>query len=917
MKIKVKESRGPWSLTTTLAMAFLGLSVVVLLLSSGLQLFSNVQAQQETIASQQQLIAQDATRTVVGFIQEQFSVLDTAVRLAHPATTSPEEQEPVLESLLGLQPAFRQLVLLNAQDQELARASRLSQAASGQLAERLAGDALAQIKQGTRYISPIYIDELTSEPLVVMAVPATDVFGDFQGTLAVEVNLKFMWDLVDQLKVGETGYAYVVDRQGNLIAFRDIARVLRGENVSQLEVVNRFVRSATTAPTTGASSYSGIEGATVVGSFVPLGTPDWAVVTELPWGEAYQDIIRVALTSIGILLVMAVLTGMLGVYLARRLAVPLVNLTQTATRITGGALELRAEVGGPREVAGLASAFNSMTARLRELVGSLESQVEARTEQLRASAEVGRAAASILDPDQLLREAVNLITDRFGFYYAAVFTLDEAGKFAVLREATGPQQVGRILKERGHKLEVGGQSMVGYVTAQRKPRIALDVGEEAVRFANPLLPDTRSEIALPLVVGDRVVGALDVQSTQPAAFDASSAAVLQSMADQIAIALNNAEQFHRAEQQAKVQAGMVTAVLDVTGQLDRDTLFGKIIQHSMALFGADSVGIWMPVEGEALELMAAVGEVQAQRIGQRLSKGEGLSGKVLDTGRALRVEDYQAWTGHAESFKDASIQAALSVPMIGQGRVVGVLALTRAQVGQPFSVDDERIMQLLAAQAASALTNTDLAEEQRRTLEELDTINRRLTGEAWTKQLERTAGGVQLINYARRGQHTAGPDWLPEVEMAVMSKKPVAWSQREGQSGGSPFQAALAAPIVLRGEVIGALQVGEAGQARAWSTDEMNFIQAVADQVALAVENARLLEQTENRAQRERIITEISSKLFSANDLSGVLRTASEELGRVLRVARVETKVGGDYLKAETENRTADQAASSGSGRTK
>jgi GAF domain-containing protein len=346
----------------------------------------------------------------------------------------------------------------------------------------------------------------------------------------------------------------------------------------------------------------------------------------------------------------------------------------------------------------------------------------------------------------------------------------------------------------------------------------------------------------------------------------------------------------------------------VTGQLDRDTLFGKIIQHSMALFGADSVGIWMPVEGEALELMAAVGEVQAQRIGQRLSKGEGLSGKVLDTGRALRVEDYQAWTGHAESFKDASIQAALSVPMIGQGRVVGVLALTRAQVGQPFSVDDERIMQLLAAQAASALTNTDLAEEQRRTLEELDTINRRLTGEAWTKQLERTAGGVQLINYARRGQHTAGPDWLPEVEMAVMSKKPVAWSQREGQSGGSPFQAALAAPIVLRGEVIGALQVGEAGQARAWSTDEMNFIQAVADQVALAVENARLIEETERRAQREQLISEISRKMLAANDMRGIIQAAGDELGRALQVSRAEVKIGTDTPQSATETNPTGQS---------
>ena len=144
-------------------------------------------------------------------------------------------------------------------------------------------------------------------------------------------------------------------------------------------------------------------------------------------------------------------------------------------------------------------------------------------------------AAATLDPDQLLRQVVNLITERFGFYYAAVFTLNDTGTSAVLREATGG--AGRILKVRAHQLDVNEQSMVGYVIVQRKARIALDVGAEPVRFANPLLPETRSEIALPLMARNRVLGALDVQSTQPAAFDEANAAVLQAMADQIAIAL--------------------------------------------------------------------------------------------------------------------------------------------------------------------------------------------------------------------------------------------------------------------------------------------------------------------------------------------------------------------------------------------
>jgi len=219
------------SLTVLLALAFLALSVIVLLISSGLQLFFNFQTQRRLVASQQQLIAREAASTVAGFVQGKFSELDAAVKLGVRLSASPEEQKRVLDNLLGLDPAFRQVVLLDLQGQELIRNSRLSQLTAGQLAERIGSDMLAQVRQGNRQVSSVYIDDITSEPLIIMAVPVTNVFGDPQGILLAEVNLKFMWDLVDRLQVGETGLAYVVDKQGRLIAFSDISRVLRGENV--------------------------------------------------------------------------------------------------------------------------------------------------------------------------------------------------------------------------------------------------------------------------------------------------------------------------------------------------------------------------------------------------------------------------------------------------------------------------------------------------------------------------------------------------------------------------------------------------------------------------------------------------------------------------------------------------------------
>jgi PAS domain S-box-containing protein len=173
----------------------------------------------------------------------------------------------------------------------------------------------------------------------------------------------------------------------------------------------------------------------------------------------------------------------------------------------------------------------------------LLNQLQRRNVHLIASSEVAKAATQILDIDDLLNECVDLIRIRFGFYYAAIFLIDESGQEAVLSAATG--DAGKQLMEQGHSLGVGSKSMVGWVTANNAARIALDVGEEAIRFDNPLLPKTRAEMALPLRVRGNVIGALDVQSTTVNAFTAEDIQTIQMMADQVAIAIDNARLFRR------------------------------------------------------------------------------------------------------------------------------------------------------------------------------------------------------------------------------------------------------------------------------------------------------------------------------------------------------------------------------------
>jgi GAF domain-containing protein/CheY-like chemotaxis protein len=157
---------------------------------------------------------------------------------------------------------------------------------------------------------------------------------------------------------------------------------------------------------------------------------------------------------------------------------------------------------------------------------------------LEIAAEVGRNVTSILELDELLPRTVDLVCESYGFYYAAIFILDETGQWAVLRAGHG--EAGRKMLERGHKLEVGDHSMVGWCIAHLQARIALDVGQEAVRFENPLLPETRSEMALPLIVGHKAIGAVSAQSKERAAFNHDDITALQAMADLLAVSIENA-----------------------------------------------------------------------------------------------------------------------------------------------------------------------------------------------------------------------------------------------------------------------------------------------------------------------------------------------------------------------------------------
>ncbi len=194
-----------------------------------------------------------------------------------------------------------------------------------------------------------------------------------------------------------------------------------------------------------------------------------------------------------------------------------------------------------------------LTQKLDSERSSLDFRIQERTQQmnhrliqLRTAADISRTISALNDQEVLLGQVVELLKDRFDLYYAGVFLINDNRQFAILKAGTG--EAGQEMIADGHHLAVGGSSMIGWSVANRMARIALDVGTEAVRFNNPRLPLTRSEMALPIIAHDEVFGALTIQSEKPNAFDQDDITILEGVTGSLAIALENARLYMEARQ---------------------------------------------------------------------------------------------------------------------------------------------------------------------------------------------------------------------------------------------------------------------------------------------------------------------------------------------------------------------------------
>jgi GAF domain-containing protein/anti-sigma regulatory factor (Ser/Thr protein kinase) len=331
---------------------------------------------------------------------------------------------------------------------------------------------------------------------------------------------------------------------------------------------------------------------------------------------------------------------------------------------------------------------------------------------LKAAARAAKNITTILDPYELLQRTVDIICDEFGFYYAGVFLLDDMKQYAVLKAGRG--EAGRNMINGGHKLAIGGNSMIGASIANRQGRIALDVGAEAVFFENPHLPHTRSEMALPLVVSDEAIGALTVQSTEEAAFHDEDIAALQTMADQLAIAIQNSNLHRQAERRSRLLKAANRVGKEVTSILNIEELLPHTVNIICEAYGLYYAGVFLLDDaGEYAVLRSGYGKAGKAMVadGHKLKVGtDSMIGACIAMSEARIALDVGEERVHFKNPHLPHTRSEMALPLIYGGKALGAVTIQSSEE-RAFSEDDITTLLTMAEHLAVAINNASLIEE--------------------------------------------------------------------------------------------------------------------------------------------------------------------------------------------------------------
>jgi signal transduction histidine kinase len=528
--------------------------VGVALLSNGIfEVFFYYREHKAALIRIQHEQAEAAAAKISQFIKEIESQVGWTTQLPWSTASLDPRRFDALR-LLKQVPAITELAQVDSTGKERLRVSRLAMDVVDSGLDLSKDPKFTEAVAHKVYYGPVYFRR-ESEPYMTLSLAGTRKDA---GVSIAEVNLKLIWDVVSQIKVGERGHAYVVGAGGRLIAHPDISLVLRNTDMSKLVQVQAAQAGNTGADSESLQGAKNIQGQEVLTASAPIAPLGWTMFVELPVAEAYASLYA-ALQRLAIVLAAASIFAVLaGIFLARRMVGPIQALRAGAERIGGGDFAQRISIRTGDELEGLADQFNEMGARLQESYADLENKVEQRTAELSESLQQQTATADVLK-----------VISRSAFDLKSVLTTLTDSAKALCGASLGiiclrDGEVMRLQAESGctpafvdfmhaNPIKPGRDTVTGRVFMEGKPVHVPDVQlDPEYRFGSaPTIGDYRAVLAVPLMRDGAVEGVLLLGRPSAGAFGQRQIDLVQTFADQAVIAIENVRLFEQVRERTK------------------------------------------------------------------------------------------------------------------------------------------------------------------------------------------------------------------------------------------------------------------------------------------------------------------------------------------------------------------------------
>jgi signal transduction histidine kinase len=695
--------------------------VLALVANGGFEVWFSYQEHKGSLIGIQQQQAIAAADKIEEFITQIESQVGWTTQLPWTDGTLDQRRFDALR-LLRQVPAITELAQIDAAGHEQLKVSRLTMDVVGSGIDYSQKPEFTQAVAHKVYYGPVYFRR-ESEPYMTLSLAGTR---RDTGVSIAQVNLKLIWDVVSKIKVGEHGRAYVVDSGGRLIAHPDISLVLRNTDMSRLAQV-RSARAGSSSEAVREADDIGGHG--VLTAYAPVNPLGWFVFVETPIEEAYAPLYRSLLRTGYVLLGALALAFIAGMFLARRMVVPIQALRAGAARIGSGDLGQRITIKSGDEVEALANQFNDMAGKLQESYADLENKVEQRTAELSESLEQQTAISEILrvisnspsDVKPVLASVAEHAAHICEAQYTDIFIIDN-----------DTLQIAATFGDPGQRadtepLPLDRSTISGRSVIDRQPVHVEDVQQAGDEFARGRDLAKRfghhTALAVPLIREDRALGNILIRRTEVRPFEQTHIALLSTFADQAAIAIENVRLFEAEQQrthelsESLKQQTATAEVLKIISRstFDLQTVLDTLVESAARLCEAEKASINRAEDGgyRTISMYGFSPEFGQFAADNLIPTGQGsVVGRTVAGGATVQIPDVTADPDYTNTAftKFGDVRTLLGVPMLREGAPTGVIVMMRSEV-RPFTDKQIELAQTFADQAVIAIENVRLFEE--------------------------------------------------------------------------------------------------------------------------------------------------------------------------------------------------------------